>query len=319
MRHDPFSGMPDPEKQKIAMDKCDLLVSIDTNYSEFGWYSDIILPESTYLERDTPIIQQKGLKPRLTMRRKAVEPVYDTKAGWEIFRDLSHRLGFGEELFPFKTIEDIWKWQLEPTGYTIEDFEEKGFVELSDSPIFYDRDKLEGQFKTPSGKIEIHSEKLDKAELPSLKPFETPKSPDDGMFRLIYGKVAVHTQGHTTNNPLLSELMPTNKVWINTRQAKKLGIESGDWVKLAAADHSYNATIQAHVTDFIHPEAVFTTHGFGREIPRQTRNFMAGLSDQKLMVGKLDDWDQAGGGVNLCEVFVHVKKSIRNTKRRIEL
>ena len=75
----------------------------------------------------------------------------------------------------------------------------------------------------------------------------------------------------------------------------------------------------AHVTDHVHPEAVFTVHGFGKEIPRQTRSFMAGVSDQKLMIGKLDDWDQAGGGVNLCEVFVHVKKSIRNTKRRVEL
>ncbi len=74
MRHDPFCGLPDPEKQKAAMEKCDLLVSIDTHYSEFGWYSDVILPESTYLERDTPICQQKGLKPRLAVRRKAVEP-----------------------------------------------------------------------------------------------------------------------------------------------------------------------------------------------------------------------------------------------------
>lgn len=318
MRHDPFSGMPDPEQQKLAMDKCDLLVSIDTNYSEFGWYSDIILPESTYLERDTPIVQQKGLKPRLALRRKALEPKYDTKANWEIFCELASRLGL-EETFPFKTIEDIWQWQLEPTGYTMADFDEKGFVEMIDTPVFFDRDNLDGQFKTPSGKIEIVSEKLTKAGMPSLKEYESPEAPEKGMFRLIYGKIAVHTQGHTINNPLLSELMPTNTVWIHTKQAKKLGIESGDLLEVASADKSYSATVAAHVTDHVHPEAVFTVHGFGKDIPRQTRSFRAGLSDQKLMVGKLDDWDQAGGGVNLCEVFVHVKKSIRNTKRRIAL
>jgi thiosulfate reductase/polysulfide reductase chain A len=139
------------------------------------------------------------------------------------------------------------------------------------------------------------------------------------MLRLIYGKVAVHTQGHTMNNPMLSELMPTNTAWIHTKKAKKLGIQSGDLLELSSADHSYNATVAAHVTDHVHPDAVFTVHGFGKEIPRQTRSFMAGVSDQKLMVGALDDWDQAGGGVNLCEVFVHVKKSIRNTKRRMQL
>lgn len=318
MRHDPFSGMPDPEKQKLAMDKCDLLVSIDTNYSEFGWFSDVILPECTYLERDTPIVQQKGLKPRLTLRRKAVDSKFGALSGCEIFTQLAQRLGL-EETFPFKTIEELWAWQLEPTGYSISDFDEKGFVELSDTPIFYDREALDDQLKTPSNKIEIISEKLSKTGLPSLKPFESPEKPEKGMFRLIYGKVAVHTQGHTINNPLLSELMPTNTAWINTKQAKKMGVKSGDLLELAAPDKSYRATVEAHVTDHVHPEAVFTVHGFGKEIPRQTRSFLAGVSDQKLMIGKLDDWDQAGGGVNLCEVFVHVKKSIRNNKRRVEL
>ncbi|MDA8161962.1 MAG: molybdopterin-dependent oxidoreductase, partial [Desulfobacteraceae bacterium] len=49
-RHDPFTCFPDPAAQKRAMDNVELLVSIDTHYSEFGWYSDVILPESMYLE-----------------------------------------------------------------------------------------------------------------------------------------------------------------------------------------------------------------------------------------------------------------------------
>lgn len=318
MRHDPFVGMPDPEQQKLAMGKCDLLVSIDTNYSQFGWFSDVILPECTYLERDTPIVVQNGLKPRLTLRRKAVEPENDTRSMCQIFIQLAARLGL-QETFPFKNMDELWSWQLEETGYTMADFDEKGFIELSSEPIFYDREKLDGKFDTPSGKIEIMSKKLDEAGLPSLKPFETPQAPEKGMFRLIYGKTPVHTQGHTINNPLLSELMPVNTVTINTKKAKQLGVEEGDLVEIASADRSYCATVAAHVSDHIHPEAVFTVHGFGRDIPRQTRSFLAGVADHKLMVGKLDDWDRAGGGVNLCEVFVHVKKSIRNHARRLEL
>jgi len=318
MRHDPLCGLPDPEQQKIAMDKCDLLVSIDTHYSEFGWYSDVILPESTYLERETPICQQKGLKPRLAVRRRAVEPKFETKPGWEIFRQLAERLGIAE-YFPYTTIEELWAWQLEPTGRTIADFDEKGFVELSDTPIYYSREQLAGKFKTPGGKLEIISGKLTDAGLPSLQSYVSPQAPPDGMFRLIYGRSAIHAHGHTVNNPLLSELMPVNTLWINTKQAKKIGINDGDMVEVAAHDRSYNATVAAKVTDYIHPEAVYTVHGFGRQIPFQTRSVQAGVSDQKLMVGKLDDWDQAGGAVNLCEVFVHVKKSIRNPKRRVEL
>ncbi|OQX19531.1 MAG: thiosulfate reductase [Desulfobulbaceae bacterium A2] len=318
MRHDPFTCMPDPQKQKILFDQCDLLVSIDTHYSEFGWYSDVILPESTYLERESPICMQKGPKPRLAVRRRAVEPRLNTKAGWEIFTQLAERLDMGA-YFPHKTIEDIWAWQLEPTGFKIEDFDAKGFVPLTDKVLMYDRDKLDGQFKTPSGKIEIISKKLDDAGLPSLKPYVSPDKPPKGMFRLVYGRSAVHTHGHTINNPLLSELMPENTLWINNRAATKLGINQNDLVDVTSADGSYTGTVHAHITEFLHPEAVYTVHGFGRQVPLQTRAYHAGLSDQKLMVGKLDDWDQAGGAINLCEAHVTVRRSNRNPKRRVEL
>jgi thiosulfate reductase/polysulfide reductase chain A len=317
MRHDPFNCFPDPEAQKMAFDNCELLVSIDTHYSEFGWYSDVILPESTFLERDTPICVQKGPKPRLAMRRKVVEPVYDTKAGWEIFRQLALRLEM-EEYFPHKTIEEIWEWQLEPTGFSIADFGEKGFVELADKPIFIDRDKLDGKFKTPSGKIEIISQKLTDAGLESFIKFKRPDKPPKGKFRLVYGRSAVHTHGHTINNPLLYELMPENTLWINTKVAGKLGIFAGDLVDVMAGN-GFKQRIKAHIVDFIHPECVYTNHGFGRQVPLQSRAYHAGLSDQKLMVGLLDKWDPAGGGISLCESFVSVRRSARNQKMRVGL
>ncbi len=317
MRHDPFTAMPDPQAQKLAFDNCDLLVSIDTHYSEFGWYCDVILPESMYLERDNPVCVQKGPKPRLAVRRKAVEPVYDTRPGWEIFKELADRLDL-QDYFPHSTIEDIWAWQLEPTGLTIDDFQEKGFVELTDEVIMYDRDSLDGKIKTPSGKIEIISSKLTDAGLESLKPYISPSKPPKGQFRLVFGRSAVHTHGHTINNILLYELMPENTLWINTRVASKLNVKEGEIVDVIAAD-GFKQRIKAHVTDFIHPECVFTVHGFGRQVPLQSRAYHAGMSDQKLMVGMLDNWDRAGGGMNLCESFVTVRRSARNPKRRVEL
>jgi len=318
MRHDPFSGLPDPKRQKQSFEHCDLLVSIDTHYSEFGWFADVILPESTYLERESTICVQKSLKPRLAIRQRAIDPEFDTKPGWWIFKQLADRVDIGE-YFPYNTAEELWNWQLEPTGFSLSDFDEKGFVPLTDKAIMYDPKNLEGQFKTPSGKIEIISKKLDDAGLPSLKEYVSPIKPPKGMFRLVYGRSAVHSHGHTTNNPLLSELMPENMLWINKRAANKLGIVEGDLVNISSEDESYSGPMHAHVVDYIHPEAVYMVHGFGKQIPLQTRSYHAGISDQKLMTGKLDDWDQAGGAINLCESFVLVRRSVRNPKRRVEL
>ncbi len=313
-RHDPLNCFPDPIAQKEALDKCELLVSIDTHYSEFGWYSDVILPESMYLERDSIIATQKGPKPRFIVRRKAVEPRFDTKPGWEIFKLLAERMNIGQ-YFPYNTIEDLWNWQLEPTGYKIEDFDEKGFIPLTDKPIMYEN--IEGRFKTPSGKIEFISQKLEDAGLPSLKPYESPAKPPRGQFRLVFGRSPVHAHGHTINNPLLHELMPENTVWINRRVANKLGINEGDFVDVSS--DSSKGTAKAHLTDFIHPEAIYTVHGFGRQIPLQSRAYHAGMSDQKLQEGLLQIMDPAGGGLCLCEKFVTVRRSPRNPKRRVEL
>lgn len=318
MRHDPLSAMPDPETQKKAFDNLDLLVSIDTHYSEFGWYADVILPECTFLERDNAIISQKGAQPRFIRRQQALEIENMTKPSWEIFKGLADRLGM-EDYFPYESMEEYWRWQLEPTGYSLEDFDEKGFIRLSETPVFFDAKKLEGQFHTPSKKIEFISSKLRRAGLPSLQDYVSPPRPPRGKFRMISGRNAVHSHGHTVNNPLLNELVPSNTLWINEKPAKQLGITHGDLVDVIAEDGGYAGTVRANVVDYIHREAIYLLHGFGKEIAAQTRSYGVGVSDQKLMRNKLDDWGAAGGAMNLCQSFVTVRKSVRNSKRRVDL
>jgi len=97
------------------------LVSIDVNYSQTGWYSDVILPESTYLERSNIIGTVKGSKPSFVMRRQAIAPRFDSKPAWEIFTLIAEKMG-ASQYFPYKSIEDIWNYQLEGTGVKIEDF-----------------------------------------------------------------------------------------------------------------------------------------------------------------------------------------------------
>ncbi len=301
VRHDPLLAMPDPEEQKRILNKLDLIVVVDVNYSETFGFADVVLPESTYLERDTMMRTDKGLKPGFSVRRKAIDPIYDTKAGWEIWTDLAHRLGKGE-YFPYKSIEDIWNYQLQDTGLKIEDFDEKGFVQLASKPIWKDRNKLE--FPTPSGKIEFVSKKLEDEDIPSFIPYTSPKKPEKGEFRLLFGRKGYQTHGQTTNNPIISELMGTNCLWLNTKAAQELGIKDGQMIEISS--NGTTGKIRAKLTDYIHPEAAFMLHGYGRTIPFQTRAYKKGLADQAFMKGLLKVWDKAGGSISLCESFVKV-------------
>jgi hypothetical protein len=58
--------------------------------------------------------------------------------------------------------------------------------------------------------------------------------------------------------------------------------------------------IKAFVTDFIHPEAVFMLHGFGRQVPATTRCFGKGASDTALQENVTD---MIGGSPGLHDTF----------------
>jgi thiosulfate reductase/polysulfide reductase chain A len=305
-RHDPLMGFPDPERLKQIFAKLDFLVSVTFSWSDTAWVSDVILPLSPYLERECILACKNGLKPYFFARNRAVEPRYDTKADWEIISGLSKRLGI--DALAFSSIEEIWNYQLQGTGATIEDFKATGIVPLASSPKYHELADL--KFKTPSGKIEIISEKLEKQGLPSLLPYTSPASPPEGQFRLTFGRCALHTQGHTANNPLLFEQMPENVLWINAGSAKSLGITDNSTVRVS--QNGYSETIQAKVTDLIHPDAVFVVHGFGHTLPVESRAMGRGLADNKFMQGGLDIWDPAGGAVAYQEHFVAVAPANRN-------
>ena len=306
-RHDPLLALPDPETQKKAFDKLDLLVSIDANYSETAWYSDVLLPSATYLEKSSVLTTGKGLKPQFGMRKQAVEPRNDAKPDWWIFKSLAERLGVGE-YFKFDTMEEFWEWQLEGTGVTVGDIEKKGFVALTDKPVWWDRMK-DLKFKTPSKKIEFVSSRLAESGIESFKPYVSPKKPEAGYYRLAFGRSPVHTHGRTQNNPVLSEIMPENQLWLNAAEAAKMGVSNGDVVQVTSSDGSHTGTIHAFVTEFIHPESVFMVHGFGRKVPWQTRGYNRGLADYRFETGLLDVYDPVGGAISLMECFVKVEKA----------
>lgn len=302
-RHDPFVGFPDREAQRAALEKLDLIVALDAKFGETSWYADVLLPLSGYLEKDTPIAAQKGKVPRFILRRKAIEPVYDSRPEWWIFLELANRLGVGQ-YFPYESIEELWDFQLEGTGYAIQDFDEKGFVDLAEKAVLRDREEL--QFKTPSGKIELVSASLEKSGFPSFQEYEKRERLPHGTFRLVFGRHAIHAHGHTQNNPLLHEIFPENTLWINDRVAQEMGIEDGNWVEVSAG--GVRATIRALRTEFIHPEAVFTVHGFGRTVPLLKRAFNVGMADQRMANGCLEKWDPAGGAIAYLESTVSLRK-----------
>lgn len=301
-RHDPLMAYPDPEALKKIFSKLDFLLSVTFTWSDTAWFSDVVLPLSPYLERESILASKNDLTPYFFTRRRAMQPRYDTRADWEILCGLARRLGI--EPLDFESIEAIWNHQLDGTGVSLADFDETGFVPLAAGPRY--RDGQELAFKTPSGKIEMVNAAWDDQGIKSLKPYES-THPPAGSFRLTFGRCAVHTQGHTINNPLLFEQVSENTLWMNEEAGRNLGLADGDMVWVSGNGHSGKLPVK--LTGMIHPEAVFMLHGFGHTLPVESRAFNRGVADNKLMCGGMDLWDPAGGGVAMQENYVTVSRA----------
>ncbi|MBC8442119.1 MAG: molybdopterin-dependent oxidoreductase [Deltaproteobacteria bacterium] len=299
-RFDPLMSIADTNLTKKALDKLDLIVTIDINYSDIAWYSDVILPESTYLERTDCVQQMNGLKPQMFLRQQVVEPRYDTWDGVMILKQIAERIGTGE-YFPYNSVDELVDWQLEGTGFVRDDFNKKGFVAYGKKQIFWDRE--EGlKFKTPSGKIEIKSSLLEDAGFSSFPAYESIEPPPENKFRLVVGRNAQHTHVSTQNNEYLNYICSENELWINDKKAAKLGINNGDQIKVTSAVGQ--GTIKAKVTNLIHPEAVFMIHGFGHEAKSASRSFAKGVSDALLQE---NIYDKIGGSPAYHDTFISVE------------
>ena len=299
-RFDPLMSIPDRALTKKALDALDLIVAIDINYSDIAWYADVILPESTYLERSDCIQQANGLKPQMFFRKQAVEPRYDTRDGAMILKQIAERLGTGK-FFPYENMDELVQWQLKGTGFKMEDFEKKGFVAYGKKQIFWDRkDGL--KFKTPTGKIEFKSSLLEDAGFDSFPPYEPVASPPEGQFRLVVGRIVLHTHVSTQNNPYLNDLCGENLLWINENKAAAMGIDDGDMVKIASSVG--DGEMKAKVTDLIHPETVFMLHGFGHEAQAAQRSYNKGVADSHLQENL---FDKVGGSPAFHDTFVSVQ------------
>lgn len=306
-----FHSMPDVPGVKKALHNLDFYLCVDILPQEHVLWADVILPDTTYLERygDLHSVPHKTT-PFISFREPAVEPLYDTKPGWWIARELGIRLGL-EEYFPWKNYEEYLTTRLDSLGITLEQIKKDGVIKQPQLSKPYIKDyESQGEalpFNTPSGKIEIYSEMLKEAGKNPLPTFEETAEPPKGYFRLLYGRSPVHSFSRTQSNRWLSKIMPENEVWVNAKVAAKLGIRHGEYVILENKEGTKSNRIKVKVTERIRSDCVYMVHGFGHNTPGLKRQHKKGASDVALQSHY--NLDPISGSCGLHVNFVKINKN----------
>jgi thiosulfate reductase/polysulfide reductase chain A len=94
----------------------------------------------------------------------------------------------------------------------------------------------------------------------------------------------MHTFSRTVNNPNLSALKDENKLWVNPKVARIIGLKNDQKVWLKNQDDIISTFgIKVRITERIRWDSVYMVHGFGHRDKRLTRAFGKGINDTELI------------------------------------
>ena len=262
-------------------------------------YADLVLPITTNFERQDltePGSVGQYVPPNLIGQRVAVfhqrciEPVGESKTDLEIYSELAHRLGLGQEYTEGNT-EDDWLRKLYadtniPMEY--EDFKEKGYYVWPSLPGYEPSKQMEtfyhdpdnNPLETPSGKIEIFSQYLyefygaDNPEIPPVPHYipEWEGRYTEGLvekypLQMLQAHPKYRFHGKFNGASWLAEIYkvkgpdgyPYEPVYIHPSDAAKRGLADGDIVQVFNDRGKVLAGVV--LTERLTPGVIWLTYG----------------------------------------------------------
>ncbi|MBO4364841.1 MAG: molybdopterin-dependent oxidoreductase, partial [Eggerthellaceae bacterium] len=243
----PLLTYADTNRVFEALMGLDLIVVLDYYITPTAALADYVLPCAGAIER--PIFQIHGGVANMGYGGPAaVEPYYERKTDYDIFRALGMRLGQADS-WPDETLADAFATQLAPTGWDWSDYCTIGVYHIPPSPekhLMPDANGAPRGFATSTGKIELASELLPKLGGQRLPEQGVPMrlcSPElvaAGEARgahhvemLTGSRKQPYNASMYLDNPRFREAVPKPVVEMSAAFGKVLGLAEGDIAKLS--------------------------------------------------------------------------------------
>ena len=256
---DLFNQCPNAGKMAASLQNVEFIVAQDHFLTPTARLADIVLPATTFWERNDVHTPWAGAGHYAIFMRQAIEPMYECRNDIDIFGELSRRVGINGY-----NDKSEAQWLRELTADAVDDFDrfaEQGVARFSappDAVAFAKqiRDPEQHRFSTPSGKIEIYSNVLAAnpdpyglGVIPSI-PTWSPGNENSQRFplSLCTPKSRARTHSIHGNQPGLARVDP-DTVWMHPEDAAARGIADGQRVRVF---NDIGATVlPAQVTDRI--------------------------------------------------------------------
>jgi formate dehydrogenase (coenzyme F420) alpha subunit len=263
----PAVTWPNSAKVIEGLRRVDFKVVIDVFMTETTRMADLVLPGSTFLERgDLRNYFQHYGSTDLVLTRRASEPLGNAKEDWRIWAELGRKMGYGD-YFPWQNNDELVEDLLKPNKVRLADLKEHP-EGVPYAPREF-RQYLKEGFDTPSKKVEIYSESMQKFGYDPLPVFQEPlESPlsrpdlaDEYPLTMISYRINAFTGSQYFNLPSARRRVPEPWVEIHPQTAGSRGIAEGDVVKIESIRGCMK--IKARITERVPPDVISVPFGWG--------------------------------------------------------
>ena len=244
----PLLTYADTHRVFDALMGLDLLVVLDYYMTPTAMIADYVLPAAGAIER--PVLQVHGGVANMGYGGPAaVEPYYERRCDYDVFRGLGLRLG-QVDAWPEETLADAFAAQLARAGMDWDAFCQLGIYWQPPAYAKHDLPGPDGKpqgFATTTGKIELASEFLPTLGGPRLPEPAAPATPlcSPGLVEDAERAGGAHLPMITGsrkqpsnasmyfNNPAFRQKSPHPVAEVSEATAERLGLEPGDRVEIA--------------------------------------------------------------------------------------
>jgi len=253
-----FNQCANANKMRASLDAVECIVVQDHFLTPTAQQADIVLPATTFWERNDVHTPWSGAGHYAIYMRQAIAPMYECRNDIDIFADLAQRVGMAGY-----NDHSEESWLRELTGDAVDDFASFArqgvarFAAPADAVAFAAqiRDPDRHPFATPSGKIELYSTTLAAnpdpyglGPMPALPTWIDPAGDHLLPLQLCTPKSRARTHSIHGNQTGLARVDP-DTVWLHPDDAAARGIRHGQRVRVFSR---HGATmLPAEVTDGI--------------------------------------------------------------------
>ncbi len=288
--------------------RLDFIVCADLFMTPTAELADIVLPAASWPELD----QLAGLPTvaaNVVMAQQKAVQIGECKSDEDIFVALARRMRLSACT---ESVQDVLDSQLLAGGHkiTFDDLKQKGFIKV---PFKY-RKFEDGGFRTPTGKIELYSTRLEQLgysplpfyEEPPESPLATPAIAEDYPLVLTTGaRIPFYFNSEHRQIANLRKAYRDPRAEIHPQTAKRHNIRDGDWMWIETRRGRMQQ--RAKVTTRIDPRVIAAEHGWW--FPEEPApEYGVWRSNVNLLTDNQPPYDPAMGTYQLRALLCRVQK-----------